>query len=122
MAITASMVKELREKKGISQKELADYLNITQVQISKYELGKNEPDLNTTKKIAEYFNVTIDYLLGTSEENIILITKNDLETLKDSANKINKIVEKLTNNSNVHIGNNSNVQIGSNISYNKEGK
>ncbi len=115
-------IKELREKKGISQKELADYLNITQVQISKYELGKNEPDLNTTKKIAEYFNVTIDYLLGTSEENIILITKNDLETLKDSANKINKIVEKLTNNSNVHIGNNSNVQIGSNISYNKEGK
>lgn len=115
-------IKELREKKGISQKELADYLNITQVQISKYELGKNEPDLNTTKKIAEYFNVTIDYLLGTSEENIILITKNDLETLKESADKINKIVEKLTNNSNVHIGNNSNVQIGSNISYNKEGK
>ena len=115
-------IKELREKKGISQKELADYLNITQVQISKYELGKNEPDLNTTKKIAEYFNVTIDYLLGTSEENIILITKNDLETLKDSADKINKIVEKLTNNSSVHIGNNSNVQIGSNISYHKGDK
>lgn len=44
-------LKELRETKGISQKELADFLNLTQVQISKYELGKNEPDLSTTKKL-----------------------------------------------------------------------
>ena len=116
-------LKELREKKKISQTELANYLNLTQVQISKYELGKNEPDLNTTKKIASYFNVTIDYLLGTSEENIILITKNDLDTLKESADKINKIIDKLTqsNNTNLNIGSNSNIQIGNNINY-KKGK
>lgn len=88
-------LKELREKKGINQKDLAKYLNLTQVQISKYELEKNEPDLNTTKKIAKFFNVTIDYLLGTPEENIILITKQDYQDLKKATNKINEIVNKI---------------------------
>lgn len=114
-------LKELREKNNVSQKELADFLNLTQVQISKYELGKNEPDLTTTKKIATYFNVTIDYLLGTSEENIILITKQDLDVLKESADKINKIVSKISSGSDIHVGNNNNIQIGNNISY-KGGK
>ena len=115
-------LREIREKKGVSQKELAEYLNLTQVQISKYELGKNEPDLNTIKKIATFFDVTIDYLLGTSEENIILITRNDLEILKESADKINKIVSKISSGSDIHVGNNNNIQIGSNISYNKGDK
>ena len=114
-------LKELREKNNVSQADLATYLNLTQVQISKYELGKNEPDLSTIKKLAKYFNVTIDYLLGTSEENIILITKNDLNTLKESADKINKIVNKLTqgNNTNLNVGSNNNIQIGNNINFKK---
>ena len=115
-------IEELRKKHNLNQTELGKIVNLSQRTISSYETGIAEPDLYTTKKLAEYFNVTIDYLLGSNEENIILITKNDLETLKESADKINKIVEKLTNNSNVHIGNNSNVQIGSNISYNKGNK
>lgn len=113
-------LRELREEKGVNQKQLADYLHLTQVQISKYELGKNEPDLQTTKKIAAYFNVTIDYLLGTSEDNIILITKDDLNSLKQASKTISNIVEKLNKTDNgFNVGNNSNVQIGSNISYKK---
>lgn len=112
-------LKELREKNNMSQSDLAKYLNLTQVQISKYELGKNEPDLNTTKKIATLFNVTIDYLLGESEENIILITREDLNVLKESAEKINKIVSKISTGNNVHVGDNNNIQIGNNISYKK---
>lgn len=91
-------LKELREKKGISQKELANHLNITQVQISKYELGKNEPDICTIKKIAKYFNVTIDYLLESDENNNILISEKDYKTLKASFDKINKIFNEIINN------------------------
>lgn len=123
-------LKELREIKGISQKELADFLNLTQVQISKYELGKNEPDLSTTKKIANYFNVTIDYLLGSSEEDIILITKEDLDNLKQAFNTINNFIKKISPNNETNIfnardiqigDNNSNIAIGSNHNnYNKK--
>lgn len=115
-------LKELRKKNKVGQEELAKYLNITQVQISKYEKGVNEPDLNTTKKIATFFNVTIDYLLGTNEEDIILITRKDLETLKESTEQINKIVSKLSTGNNLNVGPNSNVQIGNNISYKKSEK
>lgn len=110
-------LKEIREKNKVSQTELAEYLNLTQVQISKYELGKNEPDLRTIKKIATYFDVTIDYLLGTEEKDIILITRNDLETLKESTDNINKIINKITSTNGFQVGNNSNIQIGSNITY-----
>lgn len=90
-------IKELRKINNLSQTELGKIVNLSQKAISRYENGSAEPDLYTIKKLAKHFNVTIDFLLGTSEENIILLTKNDLETLKESANKINKIVEKLTN-------------------------
>lgn len=109
-------LKELREMKGISQKELADFLNLTQVQISKYELGKNEPDLSTTKKIANYFNVTIDYLLGSSEEDIILITKEDLDNLKQASNTINNFIKKISPNNETNIFNARDIQIGDNNS------
>lgn len=97
-------LKELRKKKKISQKDLAEYLHITQVQISKYELGKNEPDLETVKKLSKYFNVTIDYLLDEEEKDIILITRKDFETLKKSTEEITKIVKKLADLDNITIG------------------
>lgn len=115
-------IAELRKKNNISQKELGKIVNLNQRTISNYETGIAEPDLYTIRKLAEYFNVSIDYLLGSEEEDIILITKKDFETLKDLADKMNKIVGKLSNTSNVHIGDNTNVQIGSNISYNKGDK
>lgn len=114
-------IEELRKKHGISQTELGEIIHLSQKAISRYENGTAEPDLNTIKKIATYFNVTIDYLLGTSEENIILITKQDLDVLKESAEKINKIVSKISSGSDIHVGNNNNIQIGNNISY-KGGK
>ncbi len=88
-------IKELREKSNITQFELAQYLNVTQNTISNYENGIREPDLAIIKKIAKYFNVTIDFLLATSEEDIILITKKDLNELKRATDVINNITNKL---------------------------
>ena len=56
-------LKELRKKNGISQLKLAMDLNMNQNSISRYENGVREADYATLIKFADYFNVSIDYLL-----------------------------------------------------------
>ena len=55
---------ELRKEKNIGQKELAAYLRLSTGTISNYENGVHSPDLNTLCKLADYFEVTTDYLLN----------------------------------------------------------
>lgn len=50
-----------------TQKEIADALGISRARYSHYENGRNEPDLTTLKHMADYFQVTVDYLLGRNE-------------------------------------------------------
>ena len=57
-------LKELRKKKGVSQLRLATELNTTQNTISRYETGEREPGIDELIKIADYFNVSVDYLIG----------------------------------------------------------
>lgn len=56
-------LKLLRKQKHMSQSSLAMKLNTTQMSISRYETGKREPDLKTLILIADFFDVSIDYLL-----------------------------------------------------------
>ena len=56
-------LKEIRKAKGISQLKLALDLNTNQNTISRYETGEREPGINELIKIADYFNVSIDFLL-----------------------------------------------------------
>ena len=56
-------LKELRKNFGISQLKLAMDLNMNQNSISRYENGDREADYATLIKLADYFNVSIDYLL-----------------------------------------------------------
>lgn len=56
-------LKELRNKKGITQLKLAMDLNMSQNTVSRYESGKREAGYNELIKIADYFNISIDYLL-----------------------------------------------------------
>lgn len=60
-------LKDLRNSRGISQVKLAMDLNVNQNSISRYESGLREPDYNTLIKIADYFKVSIDYLLYRTE-------------------------------------------------------
>jgi len=60
-------LKELRIKRGISQLKLAMDLNMNQNSISRYENGQREADYATLIKFADYFNVSIDYLLRRTE-------------------------------------------------------
>lgn len=61
---TGEILAELRLEKGIGQKELADYLRLSVGTISNYENNIHSPDLETLCKIADYFGVTTDYILG----------------------------------------------------------
>lgn len=67
------------------QKEVAERLKINQVTYNRYEKGEREPDNDTLKKIADFFNVSTDYLLGrenVSSFDTIDITPEDIELLK----------------------------------------
>ncbi len=56
-------LKEIRSSKGISQLKIAMDLNMNQNTISRYETGEREPGINELIKIADYFNISVDYLL-----------------------------------------------------------
>ena len=77
MSEFAKRLKEIR-KGRMTQGELADLLDTTQVQISLYETGKDDPSPALLKKIAEIFDVTIDYLSGkTPSKNSSIDTETD---------------------------------------------
>jgi transcriptional regulator with XRE-family HTH domain len=57
----------LRTKQGVYQKELAAYLNLSVSAISSYENDKHLPDIKTLGKMAEFFHVSVDYLLGLTD-------------------------------------------------------
>ena len=60
-------LREIRKKKGYSQLKVAMDLNISREALSYYENGKRSPDLEMLVKMSEYFNVSIDELLGVKE-------------------------------------------------------
>ncbi|OAZ49267.1 helix-turn-helix domain-containing protein [Paenibacillus polymyxa] len=66
-------IAELREHKGLKQEELAQSLGITRAALSHYEKNRRKPDFETLTKLADIFEVTIDYLVGrTSQPTAIL--------------------------------------------------
>ena len=95
-------LKKLRKKEKLTQKDIATFLNISQPAYQQFESGKKKMNLETMEKLADYFNVSTDYLLGKtdipdSESDIDLdsaidnsvaydgtpITDNDREIIKD---------------------------------------
>lgn len=60
-------LKILREDAKVTQKQLADAVGVSQQSINKYENHNIEPDIETLIHIADYFNTSIDYLIGFSD-------------------------------------------------------
>lgn len=67
-------LKQLRTKRGMSQSELGKIIGIAPSTIGMYEQERRIPEVPTLKKLAAFFNVSIDYLLG----NDIIMPTNDL--------------------------------------------
>ncbi len=62
------IIAELRKERGISQKHLAEMIGISQAAIAKIELERNEATSATIRKIATFFDVSADYLLGLEDD------------------------------------------------------
>ncbi|HGI3718502.1 TPA: helix-turn-helix domain-containing protein [Streptococcus agalactiae] len=75
-------LKELRKEKKLTQTELASKLNIIQKSYSNWESGKAEPTLDNIIKLANILDVTVDYLLGRSDNfsNTIVLSKNNMKS------------------------------------------
>lgn len=61
-------IKELRQKNNLTLKELGQKVGMANNTLSQYETGKREPKLETWKKLADFFNVSVPYLQGIDEE------------------------------------------------------
>ncbi|KAF5048666.1 helix-turn-helix protein [anaerobic digester metagenome] len=79
---TSEVIRNLRIKNNLSSKELSKILNISESSVSLYESGKRKPSLGLIIKIADYFSVSTDYLLGLShKENENNMAEKDFSML-----------------------------------------
>lgn len=105
--ISGELIKEARTKRGLSQEELGNMLNVTKVSICGYEKGTRTPTMETFVKIMKILDLTPDELLGRDihavceEENYhILISKKELKIINilrnnpELSKKIYKVIEK----------------------------
>lgn len=82
-------IKDLREDRDLRQIDVAEAVGIDQRSLSNYETGKTNPDSETVIKLARFFGVTCDYLLGVSD---CILTDH-----KAVAKELEKIEERLEN-------------------------
>ncbi len=87
-----SILKKERLKKGLTQKYLADLLGVDRTSISKYENGKQLPELPILEKLAQYFEVSTDYLLGREEINPKIINNSNKDVEEILENTMNDIL------------------------------
>ena len=85
-------LKELRLKKGLTQKEIAEEFGIKQPNYQQWESGKRKPSSETLEKFANFFGVTMDYLAGNDEEldNVEVLFRMNSKGLTDSEKAVFK--------------------------------
>lgn len=76
-------IKELRTLNSMSQKDLADKLNLERSTISKWETNKSTPSIDDITKLSEVFNISVDELLVSREKESSLVIKHFKTTKKD---------------------------------------
>lgn len=69
----AQKLKQARNNAGYTQRQIAEILNMKQPTLASYELGRTEPDIETLGKLADFYEVSVDWLLGTKGINVSLL-------------------------------------------------
>ena len=87
MATTAERIKQLRKKKGISQSELAEVIGVKNNTVSTWERGTRKPDFEALNLLSDYFEVSFEYILGSSDKEDARVkpTQDELDQLALSA-------------------------------------
>lgn len=88
MDVMKNRIRDLREDLDLRQIDVANATGIDQKTLSNYETGKTNPDSYSLIKLADFFQVTVDYLIGYSNTNI--------KTSKDILDKLTEIESELT--------------------------
>ncbi len=98
----AETMKNLRIGRGLSQAQMAELLGVTRSTISQYELGERSPSYEVLIRIAQYFHISTDYLLGVESasdksDTIVIDVKNLSDEKRDSLLRlIRALVEELS--------------------------
>lgn len=61
---TGNLIRQLRKEKRLSQTELAKYLHVSQATVTAWETGRSDPNISALNALADFFNVSTDYLAG----------------------------------------------------------
>ena len=77
LIVLGKKLKELRDEKGLTQAALGELINLTKANISKYESGKLEPNIDTINYLASFFDVSVDYLFGRTTMRNFFLNKQD---------------------------------------------
>lgn len=100
----ALQLSKLRNARGLTQQQAADLLGITRGRLNNYEQGTREPDLETLSSLAEFYNVSVGFLLGRDEMALERQKDSEIKDALDLFRKIKnlspekqKIIEILTN-------------------------
>jgi transcriptional regulator with XRE-family HTH domain len=86
----------LRDKQALTQEDLANKLGISRAALSHYETSRREPDYNTISKIASFFRVSIDYLLGRTNEPDSILDQEIREFVDNLELSDEKLLEKFS--------------------------
>ena len=90
---TGKIITDLRDKKGWSQSELAQFSQVSRVMIGKYERGEAVPSIDTAKKNADAFGVSLDYLVGEGQN--ASFDKKTVQRLQEIENLVPTVKDKL---------------------------
>jgi transcriptional regulator with XRE-family HTH domain len=83
-------LRELREEKGLTQEEFGVLMGLAKSTISQYENGTREPNITNLNKFAEFFGVSIDYLLGRTEVRNPYIPSEYLGKINKKSSQLNQ--------------------------------
>lgn len=83
-------IKELRTSKMMTQKELAEIVDVSKSAISKYESDMLEPNIRVQILLARTFDVTVDYLIGNTDTNSLSKSDNEINKLIEIYNQLNE--------------------------------
>lgn len=92
---------KLRQERHMSQRELGELVSVSGYTISAYELGRSDPSDDIKKRLAEFFDVSIDYLIGLIDEplsyrrdaNVVMLPRNFTEIQKAQLRAFLKVLD-----------------------------
>jgi len=89
-------IRDLREDRDLMQRDVAEAVGIDQRTLSNYETGKTNPDSYAIIRLAEYFGVTCDYLLGVADKNLreTQDVEQEIDDIKDRLDAIKRYLRK----------------------------